>query len=217
MSHAADPAVEPDQAEALDAMLPFVPMHGWTSRALAEALKESGGDVSDAEWRFPGGAPEMIEGFFVLSLSRAVTRVAPEIAGEMRLGKRVRAVVAALLAELSAHKEAVRRAMAWLLLPRRAALSARLMASLVDGIWHAAGDQSSDFSWYTKRASLAGIMLPTLLFWLNDIEFDNETTLAFFDRRLDGLARIGRVRSRLQEACTGFIGPRFGSRGKAAA
>jgi ubiquinone biosynthesis protein COQ9 len=91
------------------------------------------------------------------------------------------------------------------------------MASLVDGIWHAAGDQSADFSWYTKRASLAGIMLPTLLFWLNDIEFDNETTLAFFDRRLDGLARIGRARSRLQGFCAGMIGPRFGSRGKAAA
>ena len=26
-------------------------------------------------------------------------------------------------------------------------------------------------------------MLPTLLFWLNDIDFDNETTLGFFDRK----------------------------------
>jgi ubiquinone biosynthesis protein COQ9 len=217
MSDAADPTVEADQAEALDAMLPLVPTHGWTSRALAEALKEAGGDPSEAEWRFPGGPPEMIERFFALSLSRAIAQVTPDIAGEMRLGKRVRAVVGALLTELSPHKEAVRRAMAWLLLPRHAALTARLMASVVDGIWHAAGDRSSDFSWYTKRASLAGIMLPTLLFWLNDIEFDNETTLAFFDRRLEGLARIGRARSRLQDFCTGVIGPRFGARGKAAA
>jgi ubiquinone biosynthesis protein COQ9 len=217
MSQAADPFVEPEQAAALDAMLPFVPLHGWTSRALAEALKEAGADASEAEWRFPGGAPDMIETFFTLALIRAVETITPEIAGEMRLGKRVRAVVSALLMELSAHKEAVRRAMAWLLLPRQAALTARLMAGLVDGIWHAAGDQSADFSWYTKRASLAGILLPTLLFWLNDIEFDNEATLAFFDRRLDGLARIGRARSRLQGLCQGMIGPRFGARGKAAA
>jgi ubiquinone biosynthesis protein COQ9 len=217
MIDAADPTVEADQAAALDAMLPLVPIHGWTSRALAEALKEAGGDPSEAEWRFPGGTLEMIERFFALALSRAIAQVAPDIAGEMRLGKRVRAVVAALLTELSPHKEAVRRAMAWLLLPRHATLSLRLTASLVDGIWHAAGDQSSDFSWYTKRASLAGIMLPTLLFWLNDIEFDNETTLAFFDRRLAGLARVGRARSRLQGFCEGIIGPRFGNRGKAAA
>jgi ubiquinone biosynthesis protein COQ9 len=208
MSDAADPTVAADQAAALDAMLPLVPTYGWTSRALAEALKEVGGDPSEAEWRFPGGPPEMIEQFFALALGRAIAAVAPEIAGEMRLGKRVRAVVGALLTELSPHKEAVRRAMAWLLLPRHAALTARLMASLVDGIWHAAGDRSSDFSWYTKRASLAGIMLPTLLFWLNDMDFDNETSLAFFDRRLEGLSVIGRARGRVQRLCEGLIGPR---------
>ena len=156
----------------------------------------------------------MIEGFFALSLERAVALASPEIAGEMRLGKRVRAVVAALLAELSLNKEATRRAMSWLVLPRQAALSARLTAKLVDGIWHAAGDQSSDFSWYTKRASLAAVMLPTLLFWLNDLDFDNETTLAFFDRRLQGLAAIGEARARLQTLCAGLMGPR--SRGAAA-
>jgi ubiquinone biosynthesis protein COQ9 len=200
--------VDPEQAAALDSMLPLVPLYGWTSRALAETLKEAGLDVSEAAWRFPGGAPEMIEIFLGLSLTRAVARVTPEIAGEMRLGKRVRAVVDALLDELSSNKDATRRAAAWLILPRQAALSARLMVTLVDGIWHAAGDQSSDFSWYTKRGSLAAIMLPTLLFWLNDMDFDNATTLAFFDRRLDGLAAIGRARSRVRRRFEGIIGPR---------
>jgi ubiquinone biosynthesis protein COQ9 len=202
--------VDPQQAAALDAMLPLVPLYGWTTRALVETLKEAGMDASDAAWRFPGGAPEMIEVFFALSLERAVSRAGPEIAGEMRLGKRVRAVVAALLAELSLHKDATRRAMSWLILPRQAGLSTRLMAALVDGIWHAAGDQSSDFSWYTKRASLAAILAPTLLFWLHDMDFDNETTLAFFDRRLAGLSAIGQARARVQTLCAGLIGPRSG-------
>jgi ubiquinone biosynthesis protein COQ9 len=202
--------VDPEQAAALDAMLPLVPLYGWTPRALGETLKEAGMDPSEAAWRFPGGAPEMIETFFALSLSRAVSRAEPAIAGEMRLGKRVRAVVAALLAELALHKDATRRAMSWLILPRQAALSARLMAALVDGIWHAAGDRSSDFSWYTKRASLAAILAPTLLFWLNDMDFDNETTLAFFDRRLEGLSAIGRARGRMRSLCAGIVGPRAG-------
>ena len=202
--------VDPEQAAALDAMLPMVPLYGWTGRALAESLKEAGADASEATWRFPGGAPEMIETFFTLSLDRAVARAAPDIAGEMRLGKRVRGVFGALLAELALNKEATRRAMAWLILPPQAALSARLVALLVDGIWHAAGDQSSDFSWYTKRASLAAIILPTLFFWLNDIDFDNETTLAFFDRRLKGLGGIGRARVRIRKLCEGIIGPRSG-------
>ena len=108
------------------------PRGPWSRR-----LKQAGTDPAEAEWRFPGGAPEMIESFFALSLQpRHCRRVAPDIAGEMRLGKRVRAVVAALLTELGPHKEAVRRAMAWLLLPRQAALTARLMAGA--GRWHLA-------------------------------------------------------------------------------
>ena len=202
--------VDPDQSAALDVMLPLVPLYGWTPRALAEALKQAGADPSEADWRFPGGAPEMIEGFLALSLERAVVRAEPEMAGEMRLGKRVRSLVAALLAELALHKEATRRALSWLILPRQAALSARLMATLVDGLWHAAGDQSSDFNWYTKRATLAAIMLPTLLFWLNDMDFDNEATLAFFDRRLAGLALVGRAKARMKTLCQGIIGPRSG-------
>ena len=51
-------------------------------------------------------------------------------------------------------------------------------------------------------------MLPTLLFWLNDMDFDNETTLAFFARRLEGLSAIGRARGRVQALCEGLMGPR---------
>ncbi len=42
------------------------------------------------------------------------------------------------------------------------------MARTVDAIWHAAGDRSADWSWYSKRAILAGVYGATLLFWLRD-------------------------------------------------
>jgi ubiquinone biosynthesis protein COQ9 len=206
-----DPSLDAEQAAAMDAMLPYVPQFGWTSRALRESLRDAGGDGSEAEFRFPGGAAEMIETFFGLALRRAIARAEPEIAGEMRLGKRVRGVVKALLDELSLNKDATRRAIAWLILPRQARVTARMLAALVDGIWHAAGDQSADFSWYTKRASLIGIMLPTLLFWLNDFEAENEASLAFFDRRLADLGRVGAARARMSEFCASLMGPRAGA------
>jgi len=208
----ADPSLDADQAAAIDAMLPYVPQFGWTERAVRMSLLDAGQDGSEAAFRFPGGAAEMIETFFGLALRRAIAKAEPEIAGEMRLGKRVRGVVKALLDELSLNQDATRRAIAWLILPRQARVTARMLAALVDGIWHAAGDQSADFSWYTKRASLVGIMLPTLLFWLNDFEADNEATLAFFDRRLADLARVGRARTRMQGLGASLLGPRVAGR-----
>ncbi len=217
MTETPDPVLDPGQLAALEVMLPLVPLHGWTRRALEQGLAEAGRDAGEAAWRFPGGGREMIEVFFARALQQAVLAAAPQVASEMRLTKRVRAIVAALFAELGPHKEAVRRAVAWLILPMHAPLSAQVMARCVNGIWEAAGDQAADASRYTKRATLAVILLPTLLFWLSDIDFDNESTLAFFDRRLRGVGRIGRIRARLREACGRVAGPRAQRRGQPAA
>jgi ubiquinone biosynthesis protein COQ9 len=64
----------------------------------------------------------------------------------------------------------------------------------VDAIWHAAGDRSADFSWYTKRAILTVIYSATVLYWLRDVSEDDAATLAFLDRRLAVVGRIGRLR-----------------------
>lgn len=195
---------------ALDAMLPFVPLHGWTRQALAEGIAAAGGDPAAVPFLFPGGAPEMLDCFFTITLARAVQAASPQVASEMRLSKRVRAVVAAVLAALEPHRDSARRAFALLLLPQHARLATRILSRLSDGIWEAAGDQSEDASWYTKRMSLGAILAPTLLYWLNENgAADQAGSLAFFDRRLAGLGRVGRIRARLRGACGGLGGRRM--------
>jgi ubiquinone biosynthesis protein COQ9 len=67
----------------------------------------------------------------------------------------------------------------------------------VDSIWFAAGDTAADFSWYTKRAILAGVYSSTLLFWLRDISENHTATLDFLDRRLAGVAKLGKFRQKI--------------------
>jgi len=110
----------------------------------------------------------------------------------------VRAVIALRLARNRPHKEAVRRALSVLALPANARKGVACTARTVDAIWHAAGDRSADFSWYTKRAILTGVYVATLLFWLRDSSEDDADTLAFLDRRLAGVGRIGRMRRRIE-------------------
>lgn len=216
MTEAPLPGSDADMA-ALDAMLPFVAHHGWTRHALAEGLAAAGRDPAEAAFLFPGGASEMLESYFSASLARAVQRASPQVASETRLSKRVRAVVAAYLATLDAEKAAARRAFALLMLPQHGPLATRILSHLSDGIWEAAGDQSEDASWYTKRMSLGAILVPTLLYWLNDGEADQAGSLAFFDRRLAGLGRFGRMRTRLRGTCDGLKGQRMRRSDRAAA
>lgn len=49
-----------------------------------------------------------------------------------------------------------------------AATALKQRAILMDDIWHAAGDRSTDMDWYTKRALLGGVYTATELYMLTD-------------------------------------------------
>ena len=73
-------------------------------------------------------------------------------------------------------------ALALLSLPFNAGLALKLLYKTVDAMWYAAGDTSTDFNFYTKRATLAGVYSSTLLYWLNDRSPGSEATWASCDR-----------------------------------
>jgi ubiquinone biosynthesis protein COQ9 len=188
----APPERSAERDAALEALLPLVPQLGWAGAVRRASPTE--GDVL-----FPGGIAEVIEAFFDLADRRMEEAAAGAGLGEMRTPQRVRTLIVLRLTWLRPHREAVRRALGVLALPRHARVAARCTARTVDAVWHAAGDKSADFSWYTKRATLAAVYGTTLLAWLRD-DGEDEATLAFLDRRLEGVADIGRLRRRIEEA-----------------
>jgi ubiquinone biosynthesis protein COQ9 len=187
-----------ERDSALAATLPHVPELGWTMAALRQGLRDTGGDPADAELLFPGGGIAMIEAFADLTDRRMQAEAEALDLPALRLPARVRALIALRLRLLAPDKAALRRAAGKLALPGRKAVALRCTARTVDAIWHAAGDSSADFSWYTKRAILAGVYGSTLLFWLSRHDEDDSATLAFLDRRLAGVAAIGRARRRCE-------------------
>ncbi len=182
------PERSPERDAAIVALLPNVEFDGWTVAALRAAAGP------DADLLFPGGVRDMIEAYCDLGDRWMEEGAAAANLGSLRLPARVRAVIAIRLEQNRPYKGAVRRALSVLATPGHAALAVRCTARTVDTIWHAAGDTSADFSWYTKRAILTGVYGTTLLYWLQDSSDDDEATLAFLDRRLAGVGRIGSAR-----------------------
>lgn len=176
------------------ALLPLVPEQGWTRRAIAAALHEAGLPEEEATFLFPRGAVSAVEAWLDLA-DRGMAEAAGDLSG-LRTPDRVRALIAARLRQAAPHKEAVRQAVALLALPWNAPAALRATARTASAIWYAAGDRSADFSWYTRRASLAAIYGATLAFWLRDDSEDIGPTLDFLDRRLADLARVMRCRRR---------------------
>jgi len=201
----APPERSPERDAAIIAALAHVPEMGWTRRALRAGLSDIGASPEDADLLFPGGASDMVEAFFDLADRRMEAAAAKVDLAARRLPERVRALIALRLLESRPHKEAARRALALMASPRHAGLAARALARTVDAIWHAAGDRAADFSWYTKRGILASVYAATVLFWLGDDSEDDAATLAFLDRRLAGVAGIGRLRRRASACAQRFL------------
>jgi ubiquinone biosynthesis protein COQ9 len=185
---------------AIRAALPHVPALGWTGAALAAGLKDLGLDPLEAEWLFPRGAIEAVEVWADLTDRELEAAAAAEDIPSRRVPERIRRVIALRLEMLEPHKEAVRRALALQSLPWNIPTALRMAARTADAMWAAAGDTSADFSWYTRRATLAGIYGATLAFWLQDDEPGFPATLAFLDRRLAELARVRRPRRSARQA-----------------
>ncbi len=100
---------------------------------------------------------------------------------------------------LKPHKEAARRAAAFLTLPPHATRGAMLLYRTVDAMWRAAGDTSTDFNFYTKRAILAGVYSATLMRWFNDTSEDESETDEFLARRIDDVMRFEKFKAQIRE------------------
>ncbi len=195
---------DPQREAIIDALLPEVPFDGWTVKSLRQALAAIGEPPEDAPLYFPDGAGEMIEAFCTLADARMAAAAAEAGLAAFRIPGRIRTIIAIRLEQNRGNKEAIRRALSWLAIPLNAPRALALTAATVDAVWHAAGDRSADFSWYTKRGILAGVYSATLLYWLRDSSEDDEATLAFLDRRLENVAAIGKIRKRFEARLKGL-------------
>jgi len=183
-----------DRDSAIRAALPHVPRQGWTMAALRAGLADLGRPPEEAGWLFPGGAAEAIEAWCDLADRSMEAEARTMGLLDRRIPERIRRLIILRLEQASPYRAAVRQALIQLSLPWNLPAAARITARTADSIWAAAGDTAADFSWATRRATVAAVHGATLAFWLSDEEAGFPATRAFLDRRLADVARLQRPR-----------------------
>jgi ubiquinone biosynthesis protein COQ9 len=186
------------------AVLPHAVFEGWSSTALKAAAADLGQDASLPERAFLAGPVAAVEHFVALADRMMVEDLAATDMAALKVPERVFQAVAVRLERWQPHREAIRRALALLALPANALTATRITCTTVDAIWRAAGDTSHDFSWYTKRATLAAVYTATMLYWLDDSSEQSADTLAFLRRRLADVGRVTQMRRKVE----GWLGGR---------
>ena len=183
------------RAAVLAAALAHAPFDGFTDKVLARAGKEAGADAKALAKIFPNGAMSLVEAFSESADHEMEKNLARAKLSTMKIRERIKAAVTARLAILRPHKEAARRAAAFLTLPPHAGLGLKLLYRTMDAMWRAAGDTSTDFNFYTKRVILAGVYSSTLMRWFTDESEDEHQTLEFLDRRIEDVMRFEKFKA----------------------
>lgn len=188
----------------LDCALGHVAFDGWGDKLLTSVAAELGVDVAYIGLAFPKGAQDMVDFWFRRSDQRMLETLEGYDASIMKIREKIIAAIKVRLSENEAHKEAIRRTLAWLALPNHAAFSAKSLWTTADVMWRWAGDRATDYNHYTKRAILSGVYSSTLLIWLDDASAGHAETWAFLDRRIDNVMQFEKVKAKLHKVAEKF-------------
>ncbi len=183
----------------LKAALADVPFDGWTGRVLQRAASNSGLAPIELRRLFPKGVPDLVTFYLDAADSEMRAALDAQDLAAMNIRTRIATAIRVRLQQAEARREVVRRTLAYQTLPGNALRALRSLYRTVDQIWRAAGDQATDFNFYTKRALLAGVYSSTLLYWLNDDTADCAATWEFLDRRIGDVMQIQRARGRIEK------------------
>ncbi len=188
------------QHNILNAALPHVVFDSWTMNTLEQAAESLGMDRLDAHRAFPAGIMEALECYSRLADQQMLETLEKDYSLDtMKIRERIATAVMVRLRQAEPHKEAVRRAVAHYNMPWNAPLGMKSLYRTVDAMWRAAGDESTDFNFYTKRILLAKVYMTTLYYWLNDGSNNMEDTEAFLHRRIDNVMQIQKAKFKARE------------------
>ena len=182
-----------------------IPFTGISDATLRGAAERTGVPEAEARALFPNGPADLVKEFSHWADRQMQERLALDMPEKIR--ERITKAVRTRIEVLAPHREAARQAASFLASPMHAPLAAQLVLDTVDAMWRAAGDQSSDFNYYTKRALLAGVYGSTLIYWFTDSSEGHEGTWAFLDSRIKDVMRIQKMRGSAEKAIANLPDP----------
>lgn len=180
----------------IEATLNHIPFDGWSTVSLEMAATDCGLSEAEMHSLFPSGIADAIAAYGAYADRNMITAFNNQDAADiaaMPVHIKIRSLILIRLEQAAPYKEVVRRTLAALARPQHAKLAAQILYNTVDAMWREAGDISTDYNFYTKRATLSTVYSATLLAFLSDNSGDMAKTKAFLDRRLADVARLPKV------------------------
>lgn len=189
------------------AMLPDVMFDGWSLASLRAGCVQAGEGADAVPVLFPDGVTGAVLHFTDLGDRTMIYDFCQAGLEDAKVREKITMAIWLRLEAWKSDKDAIRLALAHLAMPSNSVASAKTLFRTVDEMWYLCGDRSADFSYYTRRASLAAVYSATLLYWLNDSSEGHAESRAFLDRRIADVLEFGKRSAQVKKLGRGLPDP----------
>ncbi len=172
-----------------------VPFSGWTDELLQIIEQKMDLESGYSMILFESGIKDLIV-FYEKTQDQNMLDALASHKVELRVREKIAlGVKTRINSKNKASKVVLSKLMKFYSNPLNAALGLKNMWSTVDKIWYYAGDQSTDYNYYTKRLLLSAVYSSTLMYYLSDESEQHYKTWEFLDKRINNVLKIGNFKN----------------------
>lgn len=171
----------------------IVSVEGWSEKVLKQLL-QNGVEKSDLVTYFQYDYKELLK-YSLEELNNSLEKEINKInIINYSLNKRIKKILMLRFNILNNDKEFYKKTFYHLLIPSNNKIMKSSLYKSVDAMWYLAGDNSTDFNFYTKRLILAVIYVNALFVLFNKNFDEVESNI---DRNLKKISKIPKIKDRI--------------------
>jgi len=186
------------RSEVLDRALKYVQNHGWSTEALAAASMEMG-YPGIAHGMFTDGPVELVYHFVNKSNEEMINKLSEVDLQRLPMKERLYVILKTRLQLNEPFISQWPQALSLMGTATQLPKSLPGLVSLIDEILYQAGDQSTDFDWYTKRGLVSAIYFSSELYMLSDASRDRVDSWNYLQRRIDDLVTLTNFKTEFEK------------------
>ena len=193
-----------DKNTLLEEFLASLNANRWTNSNYLSVVSKSA--VSDVIWNsnFPLNLKDLTIFFINKSLEKIELPTRDQFI-EMNTQARLEIILLSYLNQFKDNKLIIKRLIKYFKSTESLTTSPESIYLISDKFWNLIEDTSVDFNFYTKRFILMSVIVPTILFWVEDESDNSLNTNEYIKKCFNRSMKIGKIKNKIKEAFFKFL------------
>jgi ubiquinone biosynthesis protein COQ9 len=174
---------------------------GWSQKALELAFTKSDIDIKFLPFIFENGCVEIAD-FFIRTIDQKMQEAAIGIDfKQMKIRDKIKNLVKIRLEINQQYKPQLQKLVHFYFQPKNASYAFKNSYKTADLMWKMAGDNSTDYNFYSKRIILAKIYIRVLFSFVKDESPNYQKTLDLLDREIEKVMQFAAFKFKVKNRC----------------